>query len=97
MKDYVYFIFVLIIALLLTVAKAARCDDYADCRELLGQCNSSVNYFYKQTETQKNVITEQQKYIAALEKKVEAPSILPSYGWVIVGAITGGLLVHGLK
>jgi hypothetical protein len=98
LRDILHFGFVLVIVLLLTISKAGKADDQlSDCKEVLGLCNNTVSGLYKQTQEQGKQITEQQRYIKELEKAVQPPSLLPSWAYVAIGVLAGGVIAHELK
>lgn len=89
-RDYVYFMLILIIALALTISRAANADALSDCKETLQVCDAVVDLLHKSNEGLTKQIDLQSEYIEELKKHVKAnDSLLPPWGWAIVGMGVG--------
>lgn len=98
MKDYLYFILVLIIALAMTIASASRADSLADCKATLSLCDKAVSADEALIGNMQLQIEAKDGYIRSLEKTVkDEDSLLPWYGWMLIGGAAGILTIEVIK
>lgn len=95
LMDLLNFLIILIIVFALTMARAIHADQ---CRDTLELCNSAVHALDASNKALEQQIKVQNDYIEALKKQATTnDSILPTWGWVLIGGVLGGAAVEIAK
>lgn len=82
----------------LALCQASRADDLSDCKSTLAVCDAAVDLLGKANEDLSKQVAVQDEYIQALKKQIDSSeSILPWYGWMLVGAGAGAITIGVLK
>lgn len=97
-RDYIYFMFVLIIALVMTVSRAARPDQLSDCVRTLKLCDAALTAAQEEALSLANTVRLQDGYITDLKKAaLDNQSILPWFGWTLIGAGAAAVTIEAIK